>query len=209
MRQGPLGGDDHRRAPVVRRRDRLRSRTPQRQHRLRRFRIVLLHGLLQHSRPLPAKDPCERSRRREDPGGGGHIAHPPIQGRCASVPQRVWGNTSDRNVPIWCCSARGPSQCSQNLLAGSGRRRPQKGQTPIPDGSAGERNAPEFARRALTNRSVDAEAELEDLDLASRRGMDAAVYIMHMLGRTPDLPVTERFIAKVGRGRRGCVDRGT
>ena len=86
-----------------------------------------------------------------------------------------------------------------NLLAGNGQRRPQEGRESIADRSGGGRDAPELARRALVDRSIDTEGELENLDLASRRGRDAAVSIMHMLGRAPDLPVTERFIARLGR----------
>ena len=91
VRQGPLGGDVRGRAPVVRRRDRPRGRPPQRQYGLRRFRNVRLHGLLQHSRPFPAKDARGLSRRREDPGGGGRISHPPIQGRAPQFRNRGGG----------------------------------------------------------------------------------------------------------------------
>ena len=100
-----------------------------------------------------------------------------------------------RNLVLQCVGA---VAMLSNLLAGNGQRRSQKGQTPIPGRSGGEQSAPELARRALVDRSIDTEAELEDLDLASRRGRDA-ISIMHMLGRAPDLPVTKRFIAKMGQ----------
>ena len=86
-----------------------------------------------------------------------------------------------------------------NLLAGKGRYRPQKGRGRIPGRPGGERAAPELARRAFMAGSVDAEAELDELDLAARRGRDAALHIMHALGRAPDLPAAKRFVAKVGR----------
>lgn len=101
-----------------------------------------------------------------------------------------------RNMVLQCV---GTVAMLSNLLAGSGQRRSQKGQAPIPDGSEGEQSVPELAKRILADQSVDAEAELEDLDLTSRRGRDAAVSIMHMLGRAPDLPVTKQFIAKIGQ----------
>ena len=104
-----------------------------------------------------------------------------------------------RNLVLRCA---GVVAMLSNLSTGNGQRRPQKGRTPVPDGSEGERDErdePELARRALADESIDVEAELEDLDLASRRGRDAAVSIMHMLGRAPDLPVTGRFVARVGR----------
>ncbi len=101
-----------------------------------------------------------------------------------------------RNLVLRCAGA---VAMLSNLSAGSGQRRSQKGQTPIPDGSEGEQSMPELARQALVDGSIDVEAELEDLDLASRRGRNAAVSIMHMLGRIPDLPATKQFIAKIGQ----------
>lgn len=86
-----------------------------------------------------------------------------------------------------------------NLFAGNGQHRSQKGRTSVSGRSKGGQNTPELARRALMDRSIDPEAELKCLDLASRRGREAAVSIMHILGRAPDLPVTKWFIAKIGR----------
>jgi len=85
-----------------------------------------------------------------------------------------------------------------NLLAGNEQRRPREGRAPAPGRPEGKQDAPELARRALADGSIDVEAELEDLDLAARRGRDS-VPIMHMLGRAPDLPVTGRFVARMGR----------
>ena len=86
-----------------------------------------------------------------------------------------------------------------NLSAGKGRRRPQEGRESIPGRFGSERDAPELARRAFVDGSVNAEAELEELDFAARCSRDAALHIMHALGRAPDLPAAKRFVAKAGR----------
>ena len=47
--------------------------------------------------------------------------------------------------------------------------------------------------------AVDFEAELESMDLGSRQRMDAAISIICMLGRAPDLPVADRFVARTAQ----------
>ena len=109
-----------------------------------------------------------------------------------------------RNLALQCA---GTVAILSNLSAGTGQCQAREGRTSIPDRPEDKQDAPELARRALVNRSVDTKAELEDLDLASRHGRDAAVYIVYMLGRAPDLSVTKQLIAKVGRAVVGaCTD---
>lgn len=100
-----------------------------------------------------------------------------------------------RNLVLRCAGA---VAMLSNLSAGNGQRRPREGRAPAPGRPEGKQDTPELVRRALADGSINAEAELEDLDLASRRGRDS-VPIMHMLGRAPDLPVTGRFVARMGR----------
>ena len=146
--------------------------------------------------PLPAKDP------RDDPGNRRSWRRWPnrshtLSGRVHQCRKRC-GGAPRTKTPRSGAAVRGAVAMLSNHLARNGQRRPREGRAPAPGRPEGKQDAPELARRALADGSIDVETELEDLDIASRRGRDS-VSIMHMLGRAPDIPVTEWFVAKMGR----------
>lgn len=67
---------------------------------------------------------------------------------------------------------------------------------PIPRRSDGTPNPRELAGQAFVKGHVDADLELQKIDLTSWHGRHAAGLIIPMLCSAPDLPVTGRFIAK-------------
>ena len=75
----------------------------------------------------------------------------------------------------------------------------EKRSVPSSGGSQAAPTPSEAARQKLLEGPIDAERELEILDIKSGPGSDAAMSIILMLGRAPDLPVAGKFIARVVR----------
>ena len=92
----------------------------------------------------------------------------------------------------------------QNLLAKK-EMLLQNGGVPVP----GAPSPSELARRAFVEGTVDFEGELEGLDLGSWRHRNAALSIITILGRAPDLPAANRFVARAAQvAVRACATTG-
>ena len=84
-----------------------------------------------------------------------------------------------------------------NLSVNIKQQHPKKRMTLDSNGAQKVPTPLEFARLKLLEEPTDIEKELESLDIKSRYGSDAAMSVILMLGRTPDWPVTNKFITYV------------
>lgn len=78
---------------------------------------------------------------------------------------------------------------------------------PVPRGPGGAPNPRELVRQEFVEGLVDADLELQKIDLMSWHGRHAAGLIIPMLCSAPDLPATGRFIAKTLQAVMGTKTR--